>query len=261
MTTITDCQWQQYEREGYLRIGHVLSDDELAAVQRRLDQIMLGQADIDYDQLLMQLDSTTGDYNDLGEQSKGFKGATRNYRKIQDLELDPLLLEYMQRRVFEQVAARTHGDAPSVAVFRAMFMNKPAGAGTLLPWHQDRWEYLDRDPLITIYTAIDAATVDNGCVEIIPRSHARLINPDHPWGFLDEEHVEQHCEGADTVFVELAPGEVVLLHNWTLHRSDRNRTTQPRRALSVCLMDGRTVDRRGERYRVLFGEGALKLPQ
>ena len=32
---------------------------------------------------------------------------------------------------------------------RAMFMNKPANKGTFLPWHQDRWTALDRDPQIT----------------------------------------------------------------------------------------------------------------
>lgn len=46
---------------------------------------MLGTAEVDYNQLLMQMDSTSGKYEDAGEQSKGHKGASLDYRKIQNL--------------------------------------------------------------------------------------------------------------------------------------------------------------------------------
>ena len=93
---LTDAQWAQYEQDGYLRLGKVLSDEGLAALQQRIDDIMRGTADIPYEKILMQLDSTTGKYNDAGKQSKGHKGATLAYRKIQDLEYDPLFLAYTE---------------------------------------------------------------------------------------------------------------------------------------------------------------------
>ena len=67
---------------------------------------------------------------------------------------------------------------------RAMFMNKPARRGAVLPWHQDRWTGLDPDPLVTIWTALDPCTIDNGCMRIIPASHRKLVNPDSLSGFL-----------------------------------------------------------------------------
>ena len=99
---LTDEQWAQYERDGYLRLGKVLSDDELKALQTRIDDIMLGRADIDSSRLLMQLDSKDGAYENAPEQSRGHKGATLDYRKIQDLEHDELFLEYMQRPLFQR---------------------------------------------------------------------------------------------------------------------------------------------------------------
>jgi len=36
---------------------------------------------------------------------------------------------------------------PRVA-FTALF--DAQGKGTSLPWHQDRWQHLDRDPLLTV---------------------------------------------------------------------------------------------------------------
>lgn len=257
---ITGAQWAQYERDGYLKLGRLLGDADLSALQRRIDDIMLGRARIDYDRVLMQLDSVTGKYNDAGPQTKGWKGATLAYRKIQDLELDPLFLAYMQRPIFRDICARVYGPDTPIACFRAMFMNKPARQGTWLPWHQDRWTHLDRDPLITVWTALDPATIANGCVQVIAGSHRHgLINSSHPSGFLTEEQAQRYAPADKVVHLELAAGEVVLLHNWLLHASDVNRTDIPRRAFSVCYMDGRARASNGETYPILFGEGALSI--
>ena len=193
---ISDQQWQQYDRDGYVKLGQLLSEAELQAAQQRIDEIMLGKARLNYDRMLMQLDSESGKYEDAGVQSKGFKGATLNYRKIQELEFDSFFLAYMQRPILREICGRVYGAHAPVAAFRAMFMNKPARKGTWLPWHQDRWVYLDHDPLITVWTALDPATVANGCVQVIPGSHkAGLINPSHPSGFLTTEQAQQRAAG------------------------------------------------------------------
>ncbi len=224
MTFLSDEQWRQYERDGYLKLGMVLKDADLAALQERINRIMQGTADVDYDRMLMQLDSATGKYNDAGEQSRGWKGATLAYRKIQDLELDPLFLGYMEQPLFREICARVYGLETPIAAFRAMFMNKPANQGTWLPWHQDRWSHLDRDPLITVWTALDPATRENGCVQIIEGSHRfELLNPEHPSGFVSEEQAERLLSEHPVVYLELEPGEAVLLHNWLLHACESGR--------------------------------------
>ena len=251
---LTDTQWAQYERDGFLRLGHVLQPDELQALQTRIDDIMLGRADLDYNRLLMQLDSLDGKYENAGQQSRGHKGATLNYRKIQDLEGDDLFLDFMRKPIFREICARVLGEDTPVAAFRAMFMNKPANAGTLLPWHQDRWAHLDRDPLITLWTALDPATQENGCVEIIAGSHRwGLLNPQHGSGFVTPEQGEQAMKENPTEFVEMEAGEAVLMHNWLLHRSDKNHSSQSRRAFSVCYMDAQTRASDGEEFTRIFG--------
>jgi len=258
-SALTDQQWRQYEEQGYLHLGQVASDQQLAALQQRMDDIMLGKADVNYDQMMFQLDSATGAYGDAGAQTKGHKGATLDYRKIEGLEFDRVFLEYMQHPLYRDICERVYGKSMQVRSFRAMFMNKPARRGTILPWHQDRWNFLDRDPLVTIWMALDPATIANGCVQIIPGSHKKLVNPEHGSGFLTKEQADA-LDVSKAIFMELKPGEVVLLHNWTLHRSDVNKTDIPRRGFSVCYMDGRTelVKEGGEKkWPVLFGEDAL----
>lgn len=254
---ITDAQWDQFEKDGFMHLGNVMDDGELEALQRRMDDIMLGEAPLDYDRIMMQLDRDPERDNKPGPQSKGHKGATLLYRKIQDLEFDPLFLAFLQKPIFEAVCARAYGDETPVDCFRAMFMNKPAHEGTELVWHQDRWTDLDIDPMITIWTALDPATVANGCVKIIPGSHSELVNPEHGSGFLTEEHIENIVSKYDPINLELEAGESVVLHNWMLHSSGTNSTDIPRRAFSVCYMDAATQSSRGHTFSRVFGEGAM----
>jgi len=244
--------WERFDRDGYVRLGRLVDEADLRAMQQRIDAIMLGEADVDYDRLLMQLDTTSGDYADLGAQTYGFKGPSHRYRKVEGLETDPVFRSWVQHPMAGAICGRMHGDGVPIAIFRAMFMNKPASAGTVLPWHQDRWMQLDRDPLVTVYTALDEANAANGCMYVIAGSHHTVVNPSHPSAYLDEAHYGRHCPPGSEVALELVPGEVLLLHNWLIHRSGVNRSDAPRRAFSVCYMDGRTVDAWGARYPIVF---------
>jgi hypothetical protein len=257
---LTDAQWQKFEEEGYLKLGKILSEATLSGLQKEIDDIMLGKARVDYSRMLMQLDSDSGAYGDAGEQSKGFKEATLDYRKIQDLEYDETFLSLMKEGVFRDACARAYGKEANIACFRAMFMNKPAHKGTFLPWHQDRWTSLNRDPLLTVWVALDPATIENGCVQVIPGTHKEgLINPEHPSGFLTDEQAKKYCKNEDRIFLELEAGEVALLHNHTLHGSDVNKSDISRRAFSVCYMDAATRTKDGTEYPVIFGNNALEL--
>ncbi len=259
MKVVTEEQWQKFNDEGWLKLDEKLSDEALKALQDEIDAIMLGRADLDYDRIMMQLDSSSGRYDDIGGQTCGHKGSTLNYRKIQNLEFDPVFLAYSQRPIFEDFCDRVYGSDTPITVFRCMFMNKPANRGTWLPWHQDRWDILDRDPILTVWTALDPATIENGCVQIIPGSHKYgLINPEHASGFLTKAQAEEFCPEEKRVFLEMKAGEIALLHNHLLHASDINRSNQSRRAFSVCYMDGATTDlKNGENYGQIFGQGAM----
>ncbi len=233
-------QAARFHQQGFVHLGQLLDADMLAALQARIDDIMLGK--IRYEGMLMQLDSDSGRYEELGEQSPGFKGATLNYRKIEQLEKDPLFLAYLQSPLIRSITATLIGD--EVSIYRSMFMNKPAGFGTLLPWHQDGgtiWN-LNQDPEVTIWLALDPATKENGCVQIIPGSHklGLLSSFGHT---ISAEQEARHCTDTAIQFCELQAGEAFLIHNHVLHRSDKNSSLQSRRAFSVCLMDATTKHR------------------
>lgn len=253
---LSESQWAQFERDGYLVLGQVISDAELAALQQRMDDIMLGR--YSYEGMFFQLDSETGAYGDVPSGSR-WAGSTLNYRKIQDLERDPLFLAYIQHPVFREITRRIYGE--NIAVFRSMFMNKPAHRGTVLPYHQDggtQWG-LSMNPLITVWTALDDATIENGCVQIIPGSHKLGLLSERGHTITPEQEAA-YCKDENSVYLEAPAGTAILLHNWLLHRSGVNTIDRPRRAFSVCYMDAatRSVRNAEHRFPLVFGEGAMK---
>lgn len=256
MENLTQDQWLEYEALGYLRLGATIAPDDLTALQRRIDEIMMGTARLDYDALMMQRDTDTGAYADLGPQTLGHKGPSLDYRKMEGLEQDPLFLTHMQRPLFREICARVYGAGTAISCYRAMFMNKPAGKGTVLPWHQDRWNELDRNPRVTVWTALDDSTVENGCITVLTGSHKLgLINERS--AFFTEEQSRDLEARFDSVVLEFQAGESVVLHNWLLHTSGVNRTDRERRAFSAAYMEAATRASNGREFPVIFGEGAI----
>jgi polysaccharide pyruvyl transferase WcaK-like protein len=253
LQTVTDVHWMSYQLDGYLRLGKVLDDDTLTALRQRIDDIMLGR--VVHPGLQAQLD-TGGAYEGLPDAVEGVPVSTLGYRKIQGLEHDPLFLALVQHRLFREICAHEYGAHAAISIFRAMVMNKPAAQGTVLPWHQDAgdvWK-LDRDPVVTLWVALDPATRANGCMQIVPGTH-RLGLLSLFGSTLSDENVARHCPEDAIEYLEVEAGEAILMHNWLLHRSDVNRTSAPRRAFTVCYMDARTVaTTTGALFPVVFGE-------
>lgn len=221
---------------GWARLGRLLAAGAAEALRTRADDLMLGR--VVYDGLFFQRESPTGSYDDL-EINKGWQGPSLEYRKIEKLERDPLFLAWIQNEVFGRIARALLG--PEISLYRAVLMTKAATGGTYLHWHQDggRFWGVDRDPTLQIWTALDDAPAEAGCVEVLPGTHrAGLVTPyggKVPDAALAAQQVEERA-----VPLPAQAGEVLLLHNHVWHRSGRNTTGRARRALSVCYMSADT---------------------
>jgi phytanoyl-CoA hydroxylase len=228
---------------GWARLGKVLSDEAAVALRERADDVMLGR--VTYDGLFFQRDSHTGSYDDL-EFNKGWQGPSLEYRKVEKLERDPLYREWIENELFGRIAHAYIG--PAISLYRAVLMTKAATGGTDLPWHQDggRFWGIDRDATLQIWTALDDAPAEAGCVEVVPGTHlAGLVTP-YGGNVSEVARTGQDLE-ARRIVLPARAGEVLLIHNHVWHRSGRNTTGRPRRALSVCYMDAETKCTRKKR--------------
>jgi phytanoyl-CoA hydroxylase len=232
-----------YRERGWARLGKLCDDETVEALRARADAIMLGE--VAYEGLFFQHDAESGSYDDL-EYGKGWTGPSLRYRKVEKLEKDPLFWDWLSSEVFRRVAARVHPGSEAISLYRAFLMNKHAGGGTDLPWHQDGGNFwgLDREPVLQIWTGLDDAPLDGGCVEFVEGSHlAGLATP--LGGVVPDDKLGDAATRA--LRVPTVAGEVLLIHNHVWHRSGRSSTGHPRRALSVCYMDGETRCRRKKR--------------
>lgn len=246
-----------FDENGYVILGSLLSGNELSGLKRRAEDLMMGRVTVPG--VMFQRDGEGEEYGKLEKRTEGPTEHSLNYRRIDELHNDPLYLSYMQHPVFRQITRHYIGE--DISIFRSMFMNKPANGGTELPWHQDvgaGWG-LDTTPQTTVWTALDDATVESGCMQIVPGSHKLgILNDRH---FPSEEDQAKHCTPDKVMDLEVRAGEAVLINNLMLHRSGVNTTDGPRRALSVAYMDAATRNTKtGDHFPIIFGENALKVP-
>ncbi len=225
-----------FARDGFAYLGNVASPEATRAMGERVNEIMLGR--VTYPGLFFQLDAETNRYDDL-HFKRGYEGPSLEYRKIEKLEKDAIFRGWIENRLFERVARSIISG--EIVIYRALIFAKGARGGSNLPWHQDGGKFwgLDRDPTLQVWTALDDAPEDGGCVEVIPGSHhAGLVTPLGgviPKPFLDANEAESRA-----VKIPARAGDVYLIHNCLWHRSGVNRSGRPRRAFTVCYMSDQT---------------------
>lgn len=131
---------------------------------------------------------------------------------------------------------------PNVKCMQSMlFVKGPGKPGQ--PWHQDEFFIPTRDrSLCGVWIALDDATVANGCLWVIPKSHASgVIYPTRPLADarFDGSPVAYGFAGGEKSArpVPVAAGGVVIFNGYLLHQSLPNTTTDNfRRALVFHVM-------------------------
>ncbi|WP_276504725.1 phytanoyl-CoA dioxygenase family protein [Terrimonas pollutisoli] len=107
-----------------------------------------------------------------------------------------------------------------------LFVKGPGKAGQ--SWHQDEYYIPTRDKsLVGAWIAIDDATVENGCLWIIPGRPGYMIkrvkNDSDEYADVDTADVSAYPD--QMIPVEVKSGSVVFFNGYTLHSSLRNKTT------------------------------------
>ncbi len=121
-----------------------------------------------------------------------------------------------------------------------MILKEPRIGGAWT-WHQDYGYWYNNGCLFphlaSCLIAVDRATKENGCLQVLRGSH-HLGRIDHgPVGDqtgADLERVAVAKERLELVYCELEPGDAILFHCNLLHRSDQNRSEHPRWAFIAC---------------------------
>jgi len=128
------------------------------------------------------------------------------------------------------------GPAGDVCHFHSKVMQKEPHTGGAWEWHQDYgyWYkngFLYPEAMISVMVALTEATVENGCLQVLPGTH-RMQRFEHTFvgeqQGADQAFVEEARKHSELVYVTLQPGDVLFFHANLLHRSDANRSDKAR---------------------------------
>lgn len=126
-----------------------------------------------------------------------------------------------------------------------MNMKEPRVGGAWA-WHQDYGYWYQNGCLFpdmaSVMIAVDPATRENGCLQVIRGSH-HMGRIDHvltgDQAGADMERVNVALQRLELVYVEMDAGDAVFFHGNLLHRSDQNRSDKPRWVLICCYNTAR----------------------
>ncbi|GLR70524.1 phytanoyl-CoA dioxygenase family protein [Agaribacter marinus] len=129
-------------------------------------------------------------------------------------------------------------DEPVFHTTTKIMMKEPLVGGAW-EWHQDYgyWCYDNfhlYPKLLSVMIAINEATEENGCLEVLKGSH-HIGRIDHSktgdQKGADLRSVEEALKYHELVKVELKPGDTLFFHCNLLHKSNQNRSENPRWAM------------------------------
>jgi len=142
------------------------------------------------------------------------------------------------RRMVDSVEQLLGGE---VYHYHSKMILKDARTGGAWAWHQDYGYWYQNGllfpDLCSVMIAVDAATKENGCLEVLKGSH-RMGRINHvlsgDQAGADLERVTEAEKRLEKVYCEMAPGDAVFFHANTLHCSGPNRSENPRWAMICC---------------------------
>ncbi len=218
-------QLARYEQDGYLLVHALFDEDEInlllrsAKEDRALDEHAFGKADGEGGRVRLSL------WNHPGEGLYGM--FARCHRVVDSCEqlLDDEVYHYHSKMIM-----------------------KDALIGGAWTWHQDYGYWYQNGvlfpDLVSVFLAVDPATRENGCLQVIRGSH-RLGRIDHiltgEQAGADMERVEEILKRLPLEYVEMRPGDALFFHPNMLHRSDRNSSPNPRWSM-ICCYNARRND-------------------
>ena len=233
---LSDAQIEQYRTEGYLVVESLFDADDLArvdqAVQELTDQAL---ADKDRDDIL-EWEPEPVDGNPV---PRRFYSPYDAHPAFRTLATDERLLDGIESLV-----------GADFNIQHSKLNMKPPRVGSVVEWHQDLAYFPHtNDDLVSTLVYLDDATLENGCLQVLPRHHHHFFRHTAAGGSFAGMITEELDDGRFGRPQPLpAPaGSVIFMHCILPHSSLPNLSDRPRRTL---IFEYRASDS----FPIYFGE-------
>jgi hypothetical protein len=130
---------------------------------------------------------------------------------------------------------------PDIGIFACHLLRKPPSVGKRVPWHEDSayWKgVLDPMEVASISISLEPSTKENGCLSVIPGSHAHgyseYVKVEKPGEqVFDTEIKADQVDESKAVDVELRPNDASFHAARLIHGSAPNTGAMGRSALTI----------------------------
>jgi phytanoyl-CoA hydroxylase len=221
----------RYRRDGYVVLRQVLPRDHVGACLTALTALAAdpalepGQRDGRGAFIVLE---PSADIAGVGVPDRG--DLIRKFGNFTDAS-PALLRAAMSPRLHATLdALMGHGRV----LLQEMALVKPPKVSGEKPWHQDAAYFRGSDPnlMFGVWIALDPATLENGCMEVIPGSHLRGAAPHVPAVDINLCTIRPDLVRLDErVALPMDPGDVLVFHSLIHHYTAANRSPHRRRAL------------------------------
>ena len=228
MPSLSALEISQFQAQGYLIPGFRLPHERVDSLRSTLDQLILDNPGVRPEKLVSA--HVVGKNNAANDE--GVKGS----KAFLELAMEPAILDLVEQLI-----------GPDIILWGCHIFCKPAGDGQETPWHQDG-HYWPMRPLATctVWVALDESTTENGCLRVIPKSHASKIT--HPHLLEDRTDLvlnlrtqEDAFDAQEAVNLELQPGQMSMHDVFMIHGAAVNHSTKRRAGVALRYMPGTSV--------------------
>jgi ectoine hydroxylase-related dioxygenase (phytanoyl-CoA dioxygenase family) len=221
---LTQEQIDQFHRDGYLKSGRVISDEQVGILQEEMERVIRDKdADVPQPVLLHNMgreDAQIWQIVNIWEASRPFEELIHN------------------PRIGEEMAQLT--GANELRVWHDQIQYKPASMGGVNMWHQDApyWPIIAPMNEVSAWVALDDVDEENGCMSMVPGSHlwGNQIDFIHTLKSFDAMPSEYQGHPVEVRLRPVRKGEVHFHHALTWHGSHANKSARPRRAIAIHFM-------------------------
>ena len=233
---LSDQEYSDYLRDGYLVRESVFDKQEVAGFRQASEKaavvanklatsgqiyILDGKKFVDIDFLTVQYES--------GANSEAIRVIEPAH------QLDPVLDALVDDERLTQPMLKLVG-VDAVALWTDKLNLKQAKSGSGFTWHQDAPYWIHDcahvDQLPNVYLALDDASQENGCFQIIKSSHTQgclpgTVDGSQLGGFYTDP---QYIDASQRVDFEVPAGSLVFFNAHSIHGSEANNSDQARGA-------------------------------
>jgi hypothetical protein len=222
--TPTPQQIADYWTRGYLKLTNLFTPAETAAWDAECQRLL------------------SADFVDENNLRTGFRkiNGTKLIERIDPvIDVSPIFNTLVND---ERILAPLHAifkDQPALFKDKLIF-KLPNMTGYTMHQDQAWWQMCPPNDILSVSIAIDGATTNNGCIELFPGYHRSLLTPKGELRNLTDDEVTQHIDLTTGGPIPTNPGDVLIFHSQTPHKSGTNTSPTSRRNLYLTYTAARS---------------------